>query len=149
MSHRASDNIDHDEWRAQEQGLALYRQGLDGQPASQAEKSYVYLAENLTDQVPKGLPASFVSDTLHWVATGRPKPDAETRGFERLAVLALLVAFGGALAVLSIILGLSWLEALLPIRSLLAHVPGWVILLTGCLGISACLSRKAGRRRIE
>lgn len=135
MTHQNPDApIDNDEWLAQEQGLARHRHGAEGQTTSQAEKSYAYLAESLSDQTPTNLPESFISDTAYWVATGQPKLDNETRRFERWMMLVLLAALGVALIVLS--------EAFLPVRLWIAHMPGWALLIAACLGVSACLPRK-------
>jgi hypothetical protein len=136
------DDIDSAEWQAQELGFAHSRQAVDGGPDDPLVERYRYIADRLARPAPMGLPHSFVSDTSHLIATGQPELEIATRRYEQWMRLGLLATLGVAAAGCCIAFGTRWLEAELLLRALAGQVPGWLVLVIACIGVSALLPRK-------
>ena len=103
------------------------------------------LCRNGEDNAP-GLPASFARETALLAITGRSRPDASTRRFERRIVLLAIAAYGAASIACVLVFGSGWLD-----RRAESHFPVWAIAVLACLGLSvlfrACLYRYADHRR--
>jgi len=136
------DDIDHAEWQAQELGLAHSRQAADGRPDDPLVERYRYIADRLAHPAPMGLPHSFVSDTSHLIATGQPALEIATLRHERRMRLGFLAILGVTAAGCCIAFGTRWLEVGPPLHALASQVPGWLVLVVACIGVSALLPRK-------
>ncbi|HWX66842.1 MAG TPA: hypothetical protein VNZ27_10505 [Rhodanobacter sp.] len=135
-------DIDRAEWQAQELGLAHSRQAVDGRPDDPLIERYRYIADRLARPAPMGLPHSFASDTSHLIATGQPELEIATRRYEQWMRLGLLAILGATAAGCCIVFGMRWLEAGPLLHALAGQVPGWLILVIACIGISALIPRK-------
>ncbi|MES2311458.1 MAG: hypothetical protein V4566_04095 [Pseudomonadota bacterium] len=137
------DDIDRTEWQAQELGLAHSRQAVDDRTDDPLVERYRYIADRLARPAPMGLPQSFVSDTSHLIATGQPALETATRRYEQRMRLGFLAMLGTTAAGCCIAFGTRWIEAALPLLALAGQVPGWLVLVVACVGVSALLPHKA------
>jgi hypothetical protein len=136
------DNIDRAEWQAQELGLAHSRQAVDGRTDDPLVERYRYIADRLACPAPMDLPPSFASDTSHLIATGQPALETATLRYEQRMRLGFFAILGATAAGCCIAFGTHWLEVALPLLALAGQVPGWLILVVACIGVSALLPHK-------
>lgn len=135
-------DIDRAEWQAQELGLTRSRQAVDGRTGDPLVERYRYIADRLARPAPMGLPPSFASDTSHLIATGQPALEIATLRYERRMRLGFLAILGVIATGCCIAFGARWLEAALPLHALAGQVPGWLVLVIACVGVSALLPHK-------